>query len=59
MLSNMKEVAEARIGDTFHKPGVKVEAEKGFEPARPMVYAGIYPLDPDDYSALERKYCCL
>lgn len=48
----MKEVAEARIGDTFHKTGCKVEAEKGFEPSKPMVFAGIYPLDPDDFSAL-------
>lgn len=22
-----------------------------------MVYAGIYPLDPDEFSALEKKYC--
>lgn len=52
VLSNMKEVAEARIGDTFFKPGSKVDPEKGFEPAKPMVYAGIYPLDPDDFTAL-------
>lgn len=55
VLSNMKEVAEARIGDTFYKAGVRVDAEKGFEPAKPMVYAGVYPLDPDDFTLLEKK----
>ncbi len=46
-ISNMKEVKEARIGDTFFKVGNKVDPEAGFLPSKPMLFAGVYPLDPD------------
>ena len=56
VLSNMKEVKEARIGDTFYKIKEKVEPEPGFKSSKPMMYAGVYPVDPDDFNQLERKY---
>ena len=43
----MKNVKEARIGDTFYKIGVKGQPEPGFRPSQPMIFAGVYPLDPD------------
>jgi translation elongation factor EF-4 len=46
-ISNMKEVKEARIGDTFFKVGSKVDPQPGFSPSKPMLFAGVYPLDPD------------
>jgi len=46
----MKAVSDARIGDTFHKPDDEVEPEKGFQEVRAMVYAGLYPDDPEDYT---------
>lgn len=52
----MKEVKEARIGDTFYKVGQKVDPQPGFEPSKPMLFAGVYPLDPDEYGHLEKKY---
>lgn len=52
----MKEVKEARIGDTFFKAGQKVDPQPGFEPSKPMLFAGVYPLDPDEYGHLEKKY---
>ena len=58
-ISNMKEVKEARIGDTFFKVGTKVDPEPGFAPSKPMLFAGVYPLDPDEYGLLEKKYVFL
>ena len=53
--SNMKQVKEARIGDTFYRLKDKVEPEPGFKASKPMMYAGVYPVDPDDYHQLEKK----
>ena len=55
-ISNMKQVKEARIGDTFYKLKEKVEPEPGFKASKPMVYAGLYPLNPDEFHQLEKKY---
>lgn len=42
---NMRSVVEAHIGDTLHHKGQIVKSLTGFSPARPMVYAGVYPMD--------------
>lgn len=56
-MSNMKTVKEANIGDTFffdqaHKENI--EPFPGYDTPQPMVFAGMYPEDPDDYEDLER-----
>ena len=51
----MKQVKEARIGDTFYKTKEKVEAEPGFQPSKPMMYAGVYPINPEDFPTLSKK----
>ncbi len=48
----MKQVKQARIGDTFYKIGEKVTPQPGFKPAKPMMYAGVYPLDSEDFNQL-------
>ncbi|XP_054261979.1 translation factor GUF1 homolog, mitochondrial-like [Macrosteles quadrilineatus] len=45
MVCNMRSVAEAHIGDTIHHSSTSVEPLMGFTPARPMVFAGVYPMD--------------
>ncbi|KAF8609890.1 GTP-binding protein lepa [Ceratobasidium sp. AG-I] len=52
---NMKESSEAHIGDTLHHAGVSVEALPGFRPAKAMVFAGVYPLDSNDFPKLEES----
>ncbi|KAI0748626.1 GTP-binding protein lepa [Daedaleopsis nitida] len=52
---SMKESAEAHIGDTFHRVGHPVEHMPGFKPAKAMVYAGIYPVDSNDFIKLEES----
>ena len=51
--ASIKEVGETRVGDTVtHAMGGCAEALPGFRPARPMVYAGIYPEDGARYGDL-------
>ncbi|KAF8320104.1 GTP-binding protein lepa [Clavulina sp. PMI_390] len=55
VVCNMKESSEAHIGDTFHRMGEKVQPLPGFKPAQPMVYAGIFPVDTNDFLKLEES----
>ncbi|KAF7311516.1 Translation factor GUF1, mitochondrial [Mycena kentingensis (nom. inval.)] len=52
---NMKESSEAHIGDTLHRSGSNVDPMPGFKPAKPMVYAGIFPVDSNDFPKLEES----
>uniref|UniRef100_A0A8C7J963 GTP binding elongation factor GUF1 n=1 Tax=Oncorhynchus kisutch TaxID=8019 RepID=A0A8C7J963_ONCKI len=52
VIAGMKEVKEAQIGDTLYHQKHLVEAFPGFKPAKAMVFAGMYPMDQSDYSAL-------
>ncbi|XP_055014895.1 LOW QUALITY PROTEIN: translation factor GUF1, mitochondrial-like [Boleophthalmus pectinirostris] len=49
----MKDVKEAQIGDTlFLQTEAPVEPLPGFKPAKPMVFAGMFPVDQSEYSGL-------
>lgn len=53
IISGIKTSTEARVGDTitsFDRPCDKAIA--GFEEVKPMVFAGVYPIDPEDYEDL-------
>lgn len=52
IITGMKTVKEAHIGDTFCHYRQEVEALPGFEPAKPMVFAGIYPVESTDFENL-------
>ncbi|CCM04403.1 uncharacterized protein FIBRA_06580 [Fibroporia radiculosa] len=52
---NMKESSEAHVGDTLHRVGETVEPMPGFKLAKAMVYAGIYPIDSNDFPKLEES----
>ena len=52
LILGMKAVKEARIGDTLYHIKQKVTILPGFKPAKPMVYAGIYPIDATDFETL-------
>jgi GTP-binding protein LepA len=46
----IKEVADARVGDTITEASKPCETPlPGFQPAKPMVFAGIFPTDPARY----------
>ncbi|WP_026898419.1 translation elongation factor 4 [Daejeonella oryzae] len=53
IISGIKEAREVKVGDTItHKDRPSKEAIRGFEEVKPMVFAGIYPVDTDEYEEL-------
>lgn len=53
IVTGVKNVKEIKVGDTITlKNNPCAEAIDGFEDVKPMVFAGIYPMDNDDYSDL-------
>ena len=53
IISGIKSSKEVKVGDTItHINRPCAEGVKGFEEVKPMVFAGIYPVDPDDYEEL-------
>lgn len=51
--TGLKTVQECRVGDTITLASGGAEAPlPGYKQVKPMVYAGIYPTDNDDYSEL-------
>jgi elongation factor 4 len=52
LIAGMKTVKEARIGDTVYNPKQPVAPFPGFKPAKPMVFAGIYPADNSEFELL-------
>lgn len=52
----MKSVSEAHIGDTFFTDvsWTDIEPFEGYKPPQNMVFAGVYPVDPDNYDELQK-----
>lgn len=51
-ITGMKTVKEARVGDTMFHYKKSVTPFPGFKPARPVVFAGIFPVDNVDFDLL-------
>lgn len=53
IISGIKEAREVKVGDTITTVETPCEsAISGFEDVKPMVFAGIYPVDTDEYEEL-------
>ena len=53
LMAGIKEVTEARIGDTLTDPErPTAEALPRFKAVKPMVFSGLYPVEPNQYEAL-------
>ena len=53
IISGIKTSKEVRVGDTItHVQRPCDQAVAGFESVKPMVFAGVYPVDTDDYEEL-------
>jgi len=50
--TGFKSVRECRVGDTMLDAARPVEPLRGYKPAKPMVFAGIFPTYTDDYPLL-------
>ncbi len=56
IITGIKVSKEIKVGDTItHLSQPCNEAIKGFEDVKPMVFAGIYPIDNDDYEELRES----
>lgn len=56
IVSGIKEAREVKVGDTITNVArPSLEAIQGFEEVKPMVFAGIYPVDTEDYEELRES----
>ena len=53
IISGIKNATEVKVGDTVtHIDRPCKQAIEGFQEVKPMVFAGVYPIDPNDYEGL-------
>jgi GTP-binding protein LepA len=52
IVANIKRVADARVGDTIVQDGHPAAPLEGFEAIKPMVFAGLFPVNASDYEML-------
>ena len=53
IISGIKNAREVKVGDTVtHVSSPCDKAIEGFQLVKPMVFAGVYPIDPNDYENL-------
>ncbi len=53
IVANIKRVADARVGDTDHRRTAHPAPPlPGFEAIKPMVFAGLFPVNASDYEML-------
>ena len=53
IISGIKTATEVKVGDTITTVANPcTEAVRGFEDVKPMVFAGVYPVDTDEYEEL-------
>jgi len=50
--ANIKDIVQAKIGDTITEEGATIRPLPGFRDVKPMVFAGIFPINTDDYPDL-------
>ncbi|HET8884954.1 MAG TPA: translation elongation factor 4 [Salinimicrobium sp.] len=56
LITGIKEAKEVKVGDTItDAKNPTTEAVPGFEDVKPMVFAGIYPVDTEDYEELRNS----
>jgi GTP-binding protein LepA len=54
VIASIKDVASVRVGDTItHDRRPATDALPGYKPARPVVFAGLYPINSEDYDDLK------
>ncbi|MBQ1884734.1 MAG: translation elongation factor 4, partial [Bacteroidales bacterium] len=53
IISGIKQATEVKVGDTItHVENPCTKAIEGFAEVKPMVYAGVYPIETDEYEEL-------
>ncbi len=52
IITGIKVAKEVKVGDTITVSGSTAEAIRGFEEVKPMVFAGIFPVNTDEFEEL-------
>ncbi len=52
IITGIKNAKEVKVGDTLTQSGSMVERINGFEEVKPMVFAGIFPVETDAFEEL-------
>ena len=53
LITGIKNATEVKVGDTVtHVTNPCLKAIEGFQEVKPMVFAGVYPIDPSEYENL-------
>ncbi|MET0420760.1 MAG: translation elongation factor 4, partial [Acidimicrobiia bacterium] len=52
LIAGIKEVAQARVGETVTNAAHPAPALEGYFDPKPMVFCGLYPIDGDEYASL-------
>ena len=56
LITGIKEAKEVKVGDTItDSKNPTINMIEGFEDVKPMVFAGIYPVDTEDYEELRNS----
>ena len=56
LITGIKEAKEVQVGDTITLAATPTDGPiEGFEEVKPMVFAGIYPVDTEDYEELRNS----
>ena len=56
LITGIKDAKEVQVGDTVTMAATPTKAPiEGFEEVKPMVFAGIYPVDTEDYEELRNS----
>ncbi len=50
--ASIKDISKVRVGDTITIDGNKVMPLPGYNPMKPMVYSGIFPIEPNKFPML-------
>ena len=51
--TGLKEVSKVRVGDTIFLAAENIEPLPGYKESKPMVFAGLFPVDRDDFKLLK------
>ncbi|MGH7144135.1 MAG: translation elongation factor 4 [Planctomycetota bacterium] len=52
--AGIRGLQDVSVGDTVHDAGVEIDPLPGYSESKPMVYAGFYPSDHNDFEALRK-----
>ena len=57
LCASIKDISSIQVGDTITLKNKKAaEPIQGYKPMKPMVYSGIFPIEPNKYEALKEAF---